>query len=444
MAGILDSKNRIMDVAITEEGRRQLTTGKMKIEFVSFTDRHTYYQASAFSGSEDTRDRLFLEATSLPQDSITFEADSSGNFLSFASGPLELDAGGHIYHTSGSTRLSEVTSSAVFASLTSSLLAQSTNNFKNQFLIGSYALELSSSFTASPSEGFVKRLENDQSFIIDDTGPIPSPSSPTLTSLNPLAWDARTTFTRNKSFLPPLYEDSNGNPRYFGGTDPSQNPSSHPDAGVFNEPYHNIEGRTGFSNLTGDTHLKEFSDLLPYMFTSGKEGIGVTENENGTTSFVLADFAEKPMYPFRSVKFNSTTEAMNLVIQMFETPKDAAKIKKLEFIDTGYWTRTNPSTGAPTGDPVKVVFAGKVRIDRYGMPCFINIFTLIFHNVELVIGNDEGQTTPWPITTPDAFQAGFITGFSTEGAPVHEASFAGLTRSTQGATNPILTIPKES
>ena len=146
MAGILDSKSRIMDVVITEEGRRQLVSGKMNIDYVSFTDRHTFYDPSVASGSANTKNRLFLEATSLPQDQIAFETSAAGNFLSFAAGALELDAEGHIYHGSGSVRLTEVTSSAVFASLTGSLLEQTVNNYNKQFIIGTYPLEMSSSF----------------------------------------------------------------------------------------------------------------------------------------------------------------------------------------------------------------------------------------------------------------------------------------------------------
>ena len=75
-----------MDVAITEEGRRQMASGQMQIEFVSYTDRHTFYEADTASGSVNPVNRIFLEATSLPQDKITSETDSSGNILFFAGG----------------------------------------------------------------------------------------------------------------------------------------------------------------------------------------------------------------------------------------------------------------------------------------------------------------------------------------------------------------------
>ena len=38
MAGLLDPKSRILDSIITEEGRRQIINGGMKIRFATFSD----------------------------------------------------------------------------------------------------------------------------------------------------------------------------------------------------------------------------------------------------------------------------------------------------------------------------------------------------------------------------------------------------------------------
>ena len=85
MAGILDSKSRIMDVVITEQGRRQIASGQMKIEYATFTDVGSFYQASG-SIIDDPCGRIYFEASSeLPQDLITFETDDSGLLLSYKS-----------------------------------------------------------------------------------------------------------------------------------------------------------------------------------------------------------------------------------------------------------------------------------------------------------------------------------------------------------------------
>ena len=85
MAGILDSKQRIMDVIITEEGRRQVATGELRIEFASFTDAHTFYEASGSAGdiASDASHRLFLEAFNRPQDQIVLETDDVGQLIPF-------------------------------------------------------------------------------------------------------------------------------------------------------------------------------------------------------------------------------------------------------------------------------------------------------------------------------------------------------------------------
>jgi hypothetical protein len=326
MAGILNSKNRIMDVAITEEGRRQLTRGKMQIEFVSFTDRQTFYQGDVASGSATTKDRLFLEATSLPQDQIVFETNAGGSFLSFAAGPLELDAEGHIFHGSGSTRLTETVSSAVYASLTSSLIAQSINNFKNQNIIGTYPLDMSSSFKISNVDYL--------SFNVTDSSPLTDSSAHNnTTNIVPLIWDERTSFTRLRDFLPPVYNDLNHDSQLFGE----------------------------WPQLGGASKLESYDDMIKFMFV-GKPSHTATQA-----------YVEEPLNPSETILFDSTIPDMNLIMQAFEIQKNATKMTKLDFIDTGYWTVSGGST-------VKIVFAGKVYIDSVGMPNFVNIFTLIYNN----------------------------------------------------------------
>ena len=38
MAGLLDPKKRVLDTFMTEEGRKQASTGRMRVEYVSFSD----------------------------------------------------------------------------------------------------------------------------------------------------------------------------------------------------------------------------------------------------------------------------------------------------------------------------------------------------------------------------------------------------------------------
>ena len=75
MSGILDSKTRTFDTIITSEGKRQLSSGDFQVKFVTFTDGAAFYQADIASGSAPADDRLYLEASSLPQDRVIIEED---------------------------------------------------------------------------------------------------------------------------------------------------------------------------------------------------------------------------------------------------------------------------------------------------------------------------------------------------------------------------------
>lgn len=122
MAGILDSKSRIMDVVITEQGRRQLASGKMKIEFATFTDAGSFYADGGNGIIEDPSDRIYFESPSdLPSDLITFETDDSGFLIpyradNFAAGGNNLVISGSIRDPANVTGASIAISNAIFES----------------------------------------------------------------------------------------------------------------------------------------------------------------------------------------------------------------------------------------------------------------------------------------------------------------------------------------
>jgi hypothetical protein len=122
MAGILDSKSRIIDVVITEQGRRQLASGKMKIEFATFTDAGSFYADGGGGIIEDPSSRIYFEAASdLPSDLITFETDDAGFLIpyradNFAVGGKNLVISGSVRSTNNITGASEAISTAIFES----------------------------------------------------------------------------------------------------------------------------------------------------------------------------------------------------------------------------------------------------------------------------------------------------------------------------------------
>ena len=127
MAGILDSKSRIMDVVITEQGRRQLASGQMKIEYATFTDLGSFYADGGSGVLEDPTTRVYFEAASdLPSDLITFETDDSGFLVPYRAD--EFAVGGKNMTISGSLRSKSDTSAA--ASAISTAILESWNSLQ--------------------------------------------------------------------------------------------------------------------------------------------------------------------------------------------------------------------------------------------------------------------------------------------------------------------------
>lgn len=97
MAGILDPKSRIMDVVLTQQGRRQIASGRMKIEYASFTDLGASYDATIDYSIEDPSGKVYLEAFSdVSSDMITFETDDTGYLRPFTGDGIAVSAGGNL------------------------------------------------------------------------------------------------------------------------------------------------------------------------------------------------------------------------------------------------------------------------------------------------------------------------------------------------------------
>lgn len=323
MAGILDNKIRIMDVVVTEEGKRQMTSGKMRIEFATFTDSHTFYQGDIASGSDDASKRIFFEATSLPIDQITFETDDSGNLVTFNGGDFEVGEDGILYQGSDNRRLDPIISGSIFSSLVDGVLSSSIDNFKNLQTIGSKTFLEDNEFTTDVD--FIDfSLANNSPF--DD----PDGAVISLDNIEPLFMDYRLGHVQNFKFLPPII--------------------------------------TADKSPTGES--KEFGSYTDL-------------NQSRVTTF--DEILEKvwPGYPsdestpqYSQVNFTKTSKASNLMCQFFETGGTIdTRLKKLDIIDFGMFILDG-------GIMKHVFFAGKIFIDNVGQPTFVNLFTLVFEDQE--------------------------------------------------------------
>ena len=195
--GILDNKKRMLDTIITQEGRRQLAFGAMKIEFVSFTDADTFYEADALSGSSDASERLFFEAVDLPQDQITFEADDSGRLTPFRGSNLGV-IDGKVLSGSTDAYLQVITGSA-FASLAGKLLSSSIDSFTKL-----YAIRTDDVFFDEERE--FETNTNELTFVINDKVPFGrrDAKQANIDKIESLFQDKRLSHVVNFMYLPPV------------------------------------------------------------------------------------------------------------------------------------------------------------------------------------------------------------------------------------------------
>lgn len=132
MAGILNSKSRMLDTILTREGRRQIASGDLRIKFVTFTDRHTFYSQEDEDASDDASDRIYIESFHRSQDQIIFETDDEGRFLPFDGSDVKIRRG-KLYRASGPAH-KEITGEEMPEAIYE-LLSSSANNFSDQRVI---------------------------------------------------------------------------------------------------------------------------------------------------------------------------------------------------------------------------------------------------------------------------------------------------------------------
>ena len=82
MSGILNKKNRILDVVLTDIGRQQMNKGEFNVAFVSFSDKGVDYDHNEETNViSDISDRVYFESYSSPSDEIIPEISNVGDFL---------------------------------------------------------------------------------------------------------------------------------------------------------------------------------------------------------------------------------------------------------------------------------------------------------------------------------------------------------------------------
>lgn len=148
MAGILDTKTRVMDTLVTSEGRRQIASGELQIKYASFTDRQVFYSSGSAGFLEDQGGRIYFEAYSDNNDKIIIETDAEGNLEPFKSD--EYSSYGGNFYTSGSKDTPET---GVIDMISTEVANNAVLSFQRQMIIGTRDLNLldkSTGFTITP------------------------------------------------------------------------------------------------------------------------------------------------------------------------------------------------------------------------------------------------------------------------------------------------------
>ena len=346
MAGILDKKTRFIDLIVTQEGKRQIASGKLRAEYASITDMHAFYK-KGYTYS-DVTDRIYFEAMERPEHSLVMEKDDSGKLFTFDHSPTGSIVGNAIFEkeTQVQTDLHtlKIATGSQFASLSEGIEKSFLRHFQKNYFISSIDDIGDKDFT----------LSNDNlTFTITNTIPFEDGPNPEVINVNnaePFMLDSKLAHLPNFQFLPPINTD---------GTS----------YGIYTDIRNT--NKESWENILDTLGRKAFYELDIDI----KDEIDSKENTKGDISFskIFRNQPLRTIKEFKTITFEKTSKDNNLIIQMFQKNKNL--LQKLDIIDGGLFIDDN--------DPndyfeKQVYYVGKIYLDDYNTPTFINLFTLVF------------------------------------------------------------------
>lgn len=204
MAGILDPKERIMDVILTTKGRLDLVNGNLQMKYASFTDGGCFYENDGSNvASSASLGRVYFEAFSSDSADIVIpETNDMGNLNYTLSTTGSLFSNGKMYtrlHPTSSIYVLQSGSVNLYDGMTTTM-SQSLVKFDNLFAIGSEEpATVGRTFDCAPREHSFFKTNN----------------SNALESLKPMMFDDRLTTLSNYNYLPPITNEV-GTPTVMG------------------------------------------------------------------------------------------------------------------------------------------------------------------------------------------------------------------------------------
>ena len=319
MAGILDSKSRIIDTLITVTGRDQAARGELDVKFASITDRQLFYSTGSNGVLDDLTARIYFEAYSDDNDIIVYESDADGYLQPFTSddytiyGGLAFDVTASQNTTAVGGSHGAVTFNAGSINLVSDhIIAGSTESFKRQMIIGSRDLT-----KFSKNEPFSTNI-SEVNFSITPSSPIEisdGGATKNIDQIESVFQDHKLGNLLNYRFLPPITK------AYTGALTGSV--------------------MANYSKINQDP-LDTYEELESYL-----EGKTYTE-----------------------IEFTKTSLSNNLLMQIYDQNISNNSLEKLAIIDVGEFQvdgSFNPH----------LFFTGKLYRDSVGALTFVNIFTIV-------------------------------------------------------------------
>jgi len=412
VSGILDSKKRVIDAVVTQEGKRQISLGGLRAVYATVSDKCSYYEKDIVSGSADATKRIYFESPiENINDSITMETDDSGKLLGY---PVRGEA---FYNIDGAVEgLSSISGTLVlatndtatgFASLATGIITQSLDRFRNLMSLGTR--------DSNEPDNLATRLNRDNyTFTLTNNSPFFQGKLKAITDvdfLEPLFFDERLSNVINFKFLPPIIKDLTKkekkdldvrgkipNRKKFGNYTKVSRPwkltyqdiirhlntpttndviptggvptviTLETPTGYTIEPAELLEEPTGSPDADADADFDAEDDepsepSLPYEAPP-------SESYDGSTVLITMDQPSRERVP---VIFKSTSNTNNLVMQLFELNETENKLKKLDVIDFGI-VEVPSDKRHPTK---QIFFAGKIFINSINLPCYVNLFTII-------------------------------------------------------------------
>lgn len=331
MAGILDSKERMIDFIITPQGRSQIGDGRMRIEYVTLTDVHSFYTSSREDLiADDASSRLYFECHSSHTDMITPEIAPGNITKPFRAGAFLID---------GKT-------------IAEGTFPTGDPVEKFQLLSGSAVTEKAELFTNSLSKHFqgLRILRSEDSF---------SNSSDFFLGAS----------TGSFAITSKDLEINGGKGIYLKDLSPYLNNDETPDGKVDLRKSVSIYADPRFAHFPNFRYLPPVNVQDP---SGNSEVLGAYPKINKENESVdpLMSLSYRQKLTVNIEEISKFKNIFGQVFQFSEGSNGESSVDKLSIVDYGVRETTN--------GPRHYFFLGKLYRDEEGVDTFINIFTLEF------------------------------------------------------------------